>query len=108
MSRGRESSPFIRAALDQISELRDTHRAYLWWYLERAEHATHGAMLNRRGKAAKISHHDLIWGNRTFVKAYASEELLEWMEKHPRMTFEQRERTEFLMQQEEAQYVDAS
>jgi len=51
-----------------------------------AEEATNGYMLNRRGKEAGINERTLFTGPESRARKYASEELLEWWETHPRPT----------------------
>lgn len=57
-----------------------------------AETETNGALLNVKGRAAGIDPMRLFTGNRSFAYCYASEELVEWWETHPRMTFPDYER----------------
>lgn len=56
-----------------------------------AERATHGYMLNKRGRAAGIDERSLFTGPESRVRAYASPELLNWFAAHGRPT-----RTSFL------------
>ncbi len=51
-----------------------------------AEAATNGYMLNREGKARDIDPVSLFTGPEARVRKYASPELIEWFEKHPRPT----------------------
>ena len=53
-----------------------------------AEEATRGAMLSPLGKLRGVSTHALFMGNRTHAYAYASPELIEWWDEHPRVTFQ--------------------
>ena len=85
-------SPHIRAALNRISELRAEHRLIIENDYQRAEHDTHGVMLNARGKARGIDPYSLFTHNSTYFNAYASEELKEWRATHPRVTFRDFER----------------
>ncbi|WP_424448868.1 hypothetical protein [Microbacterium arborescens] len=57
-----------------------------------AEEATNGALLNARGRAAGIDPGSLFMGNERRARAYASPELLEHWEKHPRVTYADYER----------------
>lgn len=51
-----------------------------------AEAATNGYMLNREGKARDIDPVSLFTGPEQRVRKYASPELIEWFENHPRPT----------------------
>jgi hypothetical protein len=51
-----------------------------------AEAGTKGNMLNRRGKEAGIDERTLFRGPETRARKYASEELLNWWDTHPRPT----------------------
>lgn len=86
------TSPLIRAALDQIAELRQAHRLIVEAEYAQALDATNGRMLNERGRMAGVSTFDLFTHNRTFFSAYASEELVEWRADHPHLSFEEFER----------------
>lgn len=93
MSRGRRAgSPYIREALDRISELREIHRDIRLNYYIQAETATNGRMLNRPGMAAGIDPMRMLESNGTYIRAYGSEELIEWIAAHPRLTFAQFEK----------------
>lgn len=85
-------SPIIREALDRIALLRTDHRDYVYSHYLKAEEETRGAMLNERGRAAGIDTFALFTHNSTFLKAYASEELIEWMNENPRLSFADYER----------------
>ena len=52
-----------------------------------AEEATRGAMLNARGREKGIDPFSLFMGNETRALAYASEELVEHWQQHPRITY---------------------
>ncbi|MFC7942676.1 hypothetical protein ACFUPZ_05385 [Microbacterium oxydans] len=69
-----------------------------------AEEATNGAMLNARGREKGIDPFTLFMGNETRARAYASEELIEHWETHPRITFARFERT--WQQQREAELIE--
>lgn len=86
------TSPLIRAALDQMKELRAAHRLTIESDYARAETATNGAMLNERGRVKGIDPWDLFTHNPTFFRAYASPELVEWREAHPHLSFAEYER----------------
>jgi hypothetical protein len=61
----------------------------------RAEEACNGALLNARGRATDVDPYSLFIGNESRALAYASEELVEHWQKHPRMTFAEFERQYF-------------
>lgn len=48
--------------------------------------ATNGVLLNARGKAAGVDPYSLFMGNEVRALAYASEELVEHWQRHPRVT----------------------
>lgn len=58
----------------------------------RAEEATNGALLNARGRAAGIDPASLFMGPARRAYAYASPELVEHWEQHPRVTYAEFER----------------
>lgn len=66
-----------RAAYDEL-----LHAQY-----QLAEDRTHGALLNERGRQAKIDPWRLFTSNATFRNAYASEELQDHWRDHPHQTF---------------------
>lgn len=51
-----------------------------------AENATNGNMLNKAGRLAGIDERTLFTGPESRVRKYASPELFEWFESHPRPT----------------------
>lgn len=57
-----------------------------------AEEATNGVLLNRKGKERNIDPLRLFTSNHAFAYCYASDELLEWWAKNPRITFPEYER----------------
>jgi len=52
-----------------------------------AEGATNGYMLNRAGQREGIDERSLFAGPESRVRKYASAELIEWFESHPRPTW---------------------
>ena len=52
----------------------------------RALEATSGVLVNNEGRAKHIDGYQLFRSNRIYARKYASEELLEHWEKHPRLT----------------------
>lgn len=71
-----------RAAFDEL-----LHAQY-----QAAEEATHGAMLNERGRQAGIDPWRLFTSNALFRNAYASEELQDHWKDHPHITYARYER----------------
>ncbi|MFG6277951.1 hypothetical protein [Microbacterium sp. 5K110] len=71
-----------RAAFDEVLEA-----AY-----SRAEEATNGALLNARGREARVKPRSIFYGPQVRALAYASPELLEHWEEHPRVTYAEFER----------------
>lgn len=60
-----------------------------------AETACRTRLLNDRGERAGIDAMSLFSGPASRAKAYASPELIEWWQHHPRLTFEDFERQMF-------------
>lgn len=69
-----------REAAEQ--EYRD--EVYRQW--RAAEAATNGYMLNRAGQRSGIDERSLFVGPESRVRKYASPELIEWFQSHPRPT----------------------
>lgn len=75
---------------DAFSAWRECRAEYdetLYQQYMAAEEATNGAMLNARGREKGIDPFTLFMGNQTRALAYASEELVEHWETHPRITY---------------------
>jgi len=75
---------------DAFNAWRECRAAYdetLYQQYMAAEEATNGAMLNARGREKGIDPFTLFMGNQTRALAYASEELVEHWETHPRITY---------------------
>jgi hypothetical protein len=84
-ARGHRDAPSGRARRrrqDAEQECRD--EVYRQWLA--AEAATNGYMLNRAGQRGGIDEHPLFVGPESRVRKYASPELIEWFESHPRPT----------------------
>lgn len=77
----------ISQAFNAWRECRAEYDDTLYAQYEAAEEATRGALLNARGRAKGIDPFSLFMGNETRALAYASEELVEHWESHPRITF---------------------
>lgn len=86
------SARYERAMLE-YRECRDEYERVLWAAYEAAEDGTRGALLNDRGRHAGIDPVSLFMGTWVRARAYASPELLEWWESHPRVTFTDFERS---------------
>jgi hypothetical protein len=71
-----------RRRQDAEQEYRD--EVYRQWLA--AEAATNGYMLNRAGQRGGIDERSLFTGPESRVRKYASPELIEWFESHPRPT----------------------
>jgi hypothetical protein len=72
---------------DAWREIRDEYENHLEAAVERAERATAGCLLNQRGKDNGIDARSLFMGRWSRAKCYASAELIEHWQRHPRITF---------------------
>jgi hypothetical protein len=81
------SAIFARAAQDW-ARMRDEYSLYLEGYIAQAVEQTCSVLLNARGRAAGVSETALFTGPPSFVAAYGSEELVEFMRVQPRMTLQ--------------------
>ena len=88
-------SPFLREAFERIAEVRAEYEELLIAAYVRAETDCNARMLNRRGIEAGIDPISLFMGPAVRAAAYASDELIEHWQKHPRLTFEAYERQRF-------------
>ena len=68
----------------QAAEQEYQDEVYRQW--RAAEAATNGYMLNRAGQREGIDERSLFAGPESRVRKYASPELIEWFESHPRPT----------------------
>ncbi|KAB1883652.1 hypothetical protein F6W70_13730 [Microbacterium maritypicum] len=82
----------ISEAFNAWRECRAEYDDTLYAQYEAAEAATNGAMLNARGRQKGIDPFSLFMGNERRALAYASEELVEHWQSHPRVTFEKFEK----------------
>lgn len=73
-------------AMSEWREMRAEYELKLYADYDAAEEACLGEMLNDRGRRAGIDPVSLFYGNETRAFAYASDELREWWETHPRTT----------------------
>lgn len=94
----------VSEAFNAWRECRAEYDETLYAQFNAAEEATNGAMLNARGREKKIDPFTLFMGNETRARAYASEELIEHWEKHPRITFAKFEQK--WQQQREAELIE--
>lgn len=75
-------------ASERRRQANDQHRDEVYRSWLQAENATRGVMLNRAGLAAGIDERSLFVGPESRVRKYASPELVEYFESHPRPTRE--------------------
>lgn len=72
--------------------IRAEYELHLEAQINAAERETRGNLLNPRGIALGISSSSLFLGPLSRAEAFASEELLAFWSRHPRVTFDQFER----------------
>lgn len=89
------NSAIFAAAVAQYHTCRADYGIYLEGIFSQASDDTSGALLNARGKSKGVDAFSLFSGNETRALAYASEELVEWWGKHPRMSYTAFERMWF-------------
>ncbi|MFS0714088.1 hypothetical protein ABC195_09395 [Microbacterium sp. 2P01SA-2] len=82
----------VAQAFADWRECRSDYDAILHARYEAAAEACNDRLVNRRGQAKGIEPISLFMGNRARAYAYASPELIEWWETHPRLTFTDYER----------------
>ncbi|MCK9917227.1 MULTISPECIES: hypothetical protein [Microbacterium] len=85
-------SGLISDAFDARRQCRAEFDDVLYAAYDAAEEACRGALLNAEGRARNIDALSLFMGNTARAHRYASEELREWWETHPRVTFAMFER----------------
>ncbi|MET3635634.1 hypothetical protein [Curtobacterium oceanosedimentum] len=85
-------SAAVRFGLDLHKAIRAEFEDYRAAAYEAASEACRGRLLNARGERAGIDAWDLFIGNGARARAYASPELLEHWETHPRITVAEYER----------------
>lgn len=83
----RRMSALIAQAFADWRECRTDYDLALYAAYEVAAAATNDRLVNARGRAAGIDPMSLFMGNDRRARAYASPELLEHWEAHPRLTF---------------------
>jgi len=85
MSEKRAAARKLRARERRMTRNAEySDEVYRQWLM--AESATNGYMLNKAGLRAGINERSLFTGPEARVRAYASPELIEWFEHHPRPT----------------------
>lgn len=82
----------VEEAFSRWRECRAEYKDVLYAAYQRAEEETNGSLLNAEGRRAGIDALTLFMGNGARAKRWASEELLEHWEKHPRITYADFER----------------
>lgn len=82
-------------ALAAWREAREAYQLHLEQQYAEASEVCRGHLLNRRGQAAGIDSASLFLGPRRRAEAYASAELLEFWQTHPRVTYAEFERQWF-------------
>lgn len=80
-------SPLVMAALAAQRAVRRDYDDLLEASVAAALEDCSGVLLNARGRAAGIEARSLFLGPERRALAYASEELAEWWNAHPRLTF---------------------
>lgn len=80
-------SIIFKLAAAQWRQLRLEYQDVLEHAYERAETATNGVLLNKLGKTRGINPVSLFYGPEVRALCYASEELIEHWQRHPRITF---------------------
>ena len=79
-------SAIFEAAARLYGRMREDYEGYLQYTYLAAVEATAGVLVNKDGIARGIDGYDLLSGNTAYAMKYASEELIEFWNKHPRMT----------------------
>lgn len=74
-------------AMQEWRECREAYELHLEAAYAEAVEGTQGSLLNDRGARAGIRAESLFMGPQVRAFAYASAELREWWETHPRVTF---------------------
>jgi hypothetical protein len=77
------SSPLFATAVDAYHQARDEWSLLVEAAYLRAEAATRGHLLNRRGREQGIDPRTLFYGSQLRATAYASEELAAHWREHP-------------------------
>jgi hypothetical protein len=80
------SAIFEEAALT-YAECRAEYELVLEAEVEAAEVEANGRTVNRKGLRRGVTTYDLYTHNEVYARAYASREMTDWWEDHPRPTF---------------------
>lgn len=86
MSKRQGGSAAVGFGIELYKQIRAEFEDHRIAAYEAALEACRGHLLNERGRRAGIDAWDLFIGNEARARAYASEELLEHWETHPRVT----------------------
>lgn len=92
MSR-RHRSPIFAIATSLYAECRAEFADHLAALYEQAETEANGVMLNARGKRRGIDPESLLYGPRSRLDAYGSEELVQFLDQRGRLTYAAFEKT---------------
>lgn len=79
-------SAIFESAARLYARMRADYEGHLQWTYVAAVEETAGVLVNKAGLAKGIDGYDLFSGNRAYAMKYASEELIEFWKKHPRLT----------------------
>lgn len=77
-------SAIFRNAAYQYREMRQEFELVLEAAYAKAEQGAHGKMLNALGRSERVDPWSLMMGPWRRVEKYASPELIEWFQQHPR------------------------
>lgn len=99
-------SEHFERALADWREARAEYERFLSAQYEQAAEFCREALVNDRGRARQIEPRSLFMGPAARAYAYASEELVEFWEAHPRVTFAEFERA-WLRDRDAEQEADA-
>jgi hypothetical protein len=91
---GLAHSPIVAEALERHRQARFDHAAYVEGYVARAEHECHGFTVSARGRARGASTYDLFAGPGALLRfrAWATDELREFVASHPFLSLTEWER----------------
>lgn len=89
-------SLIFQAAAAEWRRVRDEYELHLEAQYAQALEECNGVLLNARGKAAGIDSFSLFRGPGRRAAAYASDELMEFWQRHTRLTFAEFERASFM------------
>ena len=84
-----KGSVIFREAAELWRQMRLEYQDVVEAQYQAAEVATHGHMVNARGRERGWSAYSVFMGGPNVVGAYASDELRDWLLEHPRTTLRQ-------------------